>query len=441
MRWIFTTVLGLLVVIPTMAQQPIVRANLEPSKDILVGQPVRLAVTVLVPNYFTGSPDFPELELENAIVVLPQERAQNSNETLGGVTYAGITETYTIYPQQPGDFQLPPVEISAPYASSPPQTTVAHLKLPALTFHANIPAAAQNLDYFLPTTGLTIEQKWSVPLKNLRAGDVVERTIAVTAVKMQGMLIPPLPFDAPEGIRVYAEEPSVQDQKTNRGDFVFGRRTQSAKYFVQKAGDYTLPPIELKWWNLNTNRLVTANLPAVRFSAEAGASAVAELPPELEPAPVAQPKHISFWTKYRFWIRVVVPCTIAFILLLWMFWRYTPRIHREINAWRERRAHSESAYFRRLHSECERNRPEEAYAAFLKWLEVAYPRCTVSDYLSHANDSSLSSQVDTLGNSLFSQGQKGVLWKGQEFAALLALHRKTRLASPKLDRSLIDLNP
>jgi len=85
----------------SIAQGPIVRARLEPAKDIIVGQPVKLVVTVLVPNYFAGSPDFPELEIENAIVVLPQDRPQNSNEQIGSSTYAGITESYTIYSQQP----------------------------------------------------------------------------------------------------------------------------------------------------------------------------------------------------------------------------------------------------------------------------------------------------------------------------------------------------
>src|SRR5580704_6793111 len=210
------------------AQTPIIRARFEPGTGILVGQPVRLVVSVFVPNYFAGSPDFPEFEIENAIVVLPQDRPQNSNEHIGGVAYAGITETYTIYPQQPGDFRLPAAQVTVPYAGEPPKTVVGHVPMPALMFHADIPAAARSLDYFLPTTRLTIGQRWSSPLTNLRAGDSIERTITVTATTMQAMLIPPLPLEAPDGIRVYQEEPIVQDQKTDRGDFIYGRRTQSA---------------------------------------------------------------------------------------------------------------------------------------------------------------------------------------------------------------------
>jgi hypothetical protein len=140
-------------------------------------------------------------------------------------------------------------------------------------------------------------------LKNLRAGDTVERTITITAAMTQAMLIPPLPFAAPDGIRVYPEEPSVQDQKTERGVFVSGRRMQSAKYFIQKAGDYTLPAIELKWWNLSTKRMETAILPAVHFTAAANTTYVGELPPEPEAATVVQQKHVSLWTRYKGWGR------------------------------------------------------------------------------------------------------------------------------------------
>jgi hypothetical protein len=174
MRWIFLALLTVLRALDVAAQTPVVRAQLQPAEDILVGQPVRLVVSVFVPNYFTGSPDFPEFEIPNAIVVLPQDRPQNTNEQIGGLTYAGITETYIIYPQQPGDFQLPLAQITISYASSPPKSTVAHVSLPALAFHADIPAAAKNLDYFLPTTRLTIDQKWSPALKNIRAGDSIE---------------------------------------------------------------------------------------------------------------------------------------------------------------------------------------------------------------------------------------------------------------------------
>lgn len=261
------------------AQSPVVRAHFEPSQNIMVGQPVKLIVSVFVPNYFTGSPDFPEFEMENAVVVMPQDRPENSNTQVGNAKYFGITQTYVIYPQQAGDFHLPAIKLSVPYAKTPPQTTTAQVTVPALSFHADVPAAARGLSYFLPTTQLTITEKWSPSLKKVQVGDTIERTVTITASKMQAMLIPPLQLATPDGLRIYSSEPVVRDQKTPRGDFVYGQRIETAKYYVEKPGAYTLPAIELQWWNLNTHRLATASLPATSFQAAANPSLVAELPP------------------------------------------------------------------------------------------------------------------------------------------------------------------
>jgi BatD DUF11 like domain len=85
-----------------------------------VGQAVRVTVKVLVPNYFTGAPAFPELNMDDAIVVLPGEWPEHSNETVGQQTYAGISVAYLVYPQKPGSFKLPAAEIVVTYAAAPP---------------------------------------------------------------------------------------------------------------------------------------------------------------------------------------------------------------------------------------------------------------------------------------------------------------------------------
>lgn len=395
----------------SVAQRPIVRAHLEPAKGVMVGQPVHLIITVLVPNFFTGAVDLPEFELENAIIVMPQDRTEHSSEQVGGVTYAGITQTYTIYPQQPGEFRLPPAQITVPYAENPPKTTVAHLSLPSLVFDADVPAAAKGLDYFLPTTSLTVQQRWSSPLKGLRAGDTIERTVVVTAARTQAMLIPPLPFAAPDGIRVYPEQPDVHDQKTDRGDFVYGRRTQSAKYLIEKPGDYMLPAVQLKWWNITAGRMATASLPAVHFTATANPGYVPELPPEAEATPAAAPLHVSFWSRYKIWFTLIAPVVLGLLAFAWLCWRYLPPLLRQLKRWNKRRQHSEPAYFRRLERACRDHHAMETYTALLSWLQVAHPGTSLEDFLRQAPDPRLRAEVERLGESLFGSQTAGE-WRG-----------------------------
>ena len=421
-------------------QSPIIRAHLEPSKGIIVGQSIHLVVEVLVPNFFTGSPGFPTFELENVIVVLPEQTPRNLNELVNGQRYAGIRQTYFLYPQQAGDFQLPSVQLSVPYAKDPPKTTIAHVPIPALTFHATIPAAAQSLKYFLPTTRLTMQQKWSSPLDKIRVGDSVERTITVTTIKMQGMLIPPLPLEAPSGIRIYPTEPRVSDQKTDRGEFVFGRRTQSAKYFIQQEGTYVLPAIELKWWNLNTNRVDTATLPDLHFTAAPNPSYVAELPPEPEPVITSQYKPSNPWIKYKFWICIVIPLSIATLFLIWFAYRHLPLLYRRVIARQHRNRHSETAYFNNLIHACKRNDASKAYQWLLRWQAYFGSTKTLDHFLEQTKDDALKQQVYFLTASLFAASPK-VRWTGTTLAELLQKHRKGLLPPLRQCSQLPSLNP
>jgi hypothetical protein len=216
---------------------------------------------VLVPNYFTGAPEFPQINIENAIVVLPQETPTHTNDTIAGQTFAGIGVTYLIYPQQPGTFRLPPAEIAVKYASDPPRSVEDHLPLPSVAFDAVIPPQAADLDYFLPTDSLVITQKFDKPLKNLKVGDTVTRTVTIAASKLRAMLIPPTTFEAPDGMAVYPVQPAVDDVKTDRGEFVQGKRVDSVTYLISKEGDYTLPEIRIEWWNLTARKVQTAGLP------------------------------------------------------------------------------------------------------------------------------------------------------------------------------------
>ncbi|WP_058185758.1 BatD family protein [Terracidiphilus gabretensis] len=423
------------------AQTPMIRAHLEPAENITVGEPVRLVITVLVPNYFTGSPEFPEFEIENAIVVLPQETPQNSSERVQGVTYAAITETYTLYPQQAGDFSLPSAQIDASYASTPPKRALAHLTLPLLTFRAEIPAAARGLEYFLPTTKLTIEQRWTPAPKALRVGDTIERTITVTAAKLQAMLIPPLQFKAADGIRIYEEEPKVHDEKSNRNEFLFGQRTQSAQYLMQKEGSYTLPAIELKWWNVSTRKVVKAVLPAVHFEVAENPAAATELAPEQPQPTMAQQPKVNLWARYKRQIWVGVLWLLGALLLLWLAWQWLPRLYRSVQHWRTQRRELEQTYFRAVVKACNENHPKEAYAALLLWLNRRSPGKSLDEIYASSQDADLMSEINRLGAILFTSTSGDAQWDGRRLADLLRVWRKQEAKTHDEKTALVALNP
>lgn len=440
MRYLLTWILMAVAASIAIAQSPVVHAHLEPTGGVIVGEPVRLVVQILAPNYFTGSPDFPGFELENTIVVQPQERAENSSVKIHGTTYAGISETYFLYPQQPGDFKIPPVQFTVSYANRPPATTIAHVQMPSLTFHAELPAAAQGMDYFLPTTRLLLHEKWSKPLKNLRVGDTVERTATITAMKMQAMLIPPLPMNAPAGIRIYPEQASIQDQKTSTGEFVYGRRVERAQYFIQKEGDYTLPAIQLKWWNLAAKRMETATLPAVHFTAAPNPDLEAAIPPEKAPILAAPAPTVHWWVRYRRWIRAGSLTGLLVLLSFWICWKFLPTgirfFRRKYRAWQI----SETASFHRLLHACRGNDPVSAYRRLLAWLTLAWPEFSVEEFIATENNAAISTEIEHLGAVLFSQ-HSHINWNGKGLATALKDVRAKKHRRSIKTKQLLPLNP
>jgi hypothetical protein len=73
-------ILGMVASLASAAAQPRVRVEIDAKEPLLVGQQVRVNVTVLAPNFFLSSPQFPTFDLPGAIVTLLDENALNTTE-------------------------------------------------------------------------------------------------------------------------------------------------------------------------------------------------------------------------------------------------------------------------------------------------------------------------------------------------------------------------
>jgi hypothetical protein len=422
------------------APAPVIRAVIESPAPIIVGQAVRVRVSVLVPNYFMGQPDFPQFNMDDAIVVLPGETPENSNETIAGESYAGISVTYLVYPQQPASFKLPDVEIGVKYAANPPKSAEARLRLPSLTFDAVIPPQAADLDYFLPTTSLTVRQKLDKPLKDLRVGDTFTRTVTISASKLRAMLIPPTRFEAPNGITVYPKQAAVDDIKTNRGEFVQGRRVDSATYVIRKQGSYTLPEIRLQWWDLAAHKIRTATVPLIRFDALPSPSYHPEIAPEPEPTLAPVPAQTNGMKRYLRLAEITSISLFGVALLVWISLHFIPRLRKHWDQARRLHKNSEANYFHELRRACKAEAPEQIYPLLIGWLRRFRPGVPLTEFLRETADPELISQVDSVAAILFKTASTGNLSGRRMSSALQRVRSHER--SEKVHRcALPPLNP
>lgn len=435
-----TPVIILAAFVPLLAQDnsPIVRASFSPHGSVLVGQPVRLTISVLVPTFFSGEPDFPELSIQGTIVSATEDRPTNFNEPVNGSTYFGISKDYLIYPQSPGDFALPPEPITVKYSAGGIKTAEAHLKLPTAKFTATIPTEAEGLGYFIATTSLTATQHLDKKLTDLKVGDSFHRTITVHVANTFSMFLPPLEFEAPEGIRIYPGQPKVDDLRTDRGDFTGGRRIDSATYLIQKEGHYQLPEILISWWDLNAKRMRTTRIRAIEFDAIPNPAYKPELTPYVQPVMPAQPVEVSPWDRVKGWLK---PTAIALtaIAVFWLAWRrYSPRVRDAIKHRRWEKEHSQAAQLERVIAAAKRNDAPTTMGELLH----------LDDRLRNAPQASLNlpqlrSSIDDLERVLYSIGSAEP-WVGKPLVdALHTASRGYRVAVRHHERGAIlpPLNP
>ena len=128
-------------------------------------------------------------------------------------------------------------------------------------------------------TSMEVTQTWNPPaMDTVVAGDVIERTITRRATGTTAMMLPPVSFDATEGVRLYSADPILEDH-IERGASSAERRDR-IKYQFERPGTFQLPSVSLVWWDPQAEKLQQETLPGatINVAGTIEAAATAELP-------------------------------------------------------------------------------------------------------------------------------------------------------------------
>ena len=242
-------------------------------------------------------------------------------------------------------------------------------------------------------------------------GDAFVRTVVMKADDLPGMLLPSLPTEAPEGLRIYPREPLVADQN-ERGDFT-GTRTETFSYLCAAPGRYTLPELRFPWWDPVNKQVHTETLPAVSFTVIPNPSATTG----------GDEEGGALGSQRR---RLLRGLTLGALLALLATggWRARHRIARCWHAWRT----SEPVKFHQLRKTCQGTDAATALRAYHDWLRTqnAGLRTTWNELASSPGP--LYQELRRLQATLFSDKQ-GEDWNGKKLANALITSRRTLLKS------------
>ncbi|PZQ35840.1 MAG: protein BatD [Ectopseudomonas oleovorans] len=192
-------------------------------------------------------------------------------KSIGGVLHGVIELQYAIYPQRSGQLVIPGQTFSATLVDrsrsndflpfGPRAGKVSRVKSPDIPLQvkpkpADYPADAP----WLPARALGLAETWNPQPEQSQVGDSLTRRLILKVDGLSSAQLPPLPATQVDGLRRYPDQPQMDDQKSENG--IVGTREEREALVPSRAGNFELPPLEIVWWNTQTDTLERTTLSA-----------------------------------------------------------------------------------------------------------------------------------------------------------------------------------
>ncbi len=204
----------------------------------------------------------------DADAILQKVSEDNFQTTRNGIRYEVFERRYAIYPQKSGSLRINPITFEARINAAQPKTIfdsfrmsgqLKRLRSKAIDITVKAAPSNINLQDWLPATKIQLIEEWSDDIQNIKAGDPVTRTITIAAEGLTGVQLPDFAFDDIKGLKQYPDKAIIEDRKSSTG--IIGLKQIKVALIPASSGTYTLPAIEMKWWNTKTNKPETVSLP------------------------------------------------------------------------------------------------------------------------------------------------------------------------------------
>ncbi len=340
------------------------------TKKVFKQQPIKASVTVYTSTWFTDSPDFGSININNSFV-LPFKRTVSGIQYVDNKKYATLEFFYLIFPYESGSLTIPELEISI---STPLEGDYKGVKRqlktkPVVIEVTDQPDGFKGSDWFVAKDAY-ISDSWNTQLNKVQVGDVIERTITVRALGTLPAFIPDIELNENNWSTIYPREPQLKDTRT-RTD-ANGVRTESFRYLVEKEGEFIIPAVSVSWWNPYLNKQysrstkeqkidVTPN-PDLGILTTMRDSLNAEIPQQID---TNQEQAVSI---FGLTIREFIILVVIVLLAFWLIAKLIKTITHDIKQRRERYLNSEQYWFDKIKQE--KQSPAGQLHALYNWLLI-----------------------------------------------------------------------
>jgi len=356
---------------------------------------------------------------------------------IGNRRYLVVERHYALFTQKSGTLNLAPVVFQGevmqpgsrrdglfgtPFGRFGRPGEIRRVQSNPISITIDAPPALAAGRPWLPSSNLQLVENWG-ERKQLRVGEPVTRTLMLFADGLTAAQLPELAVELPEGLKQYPDQPSLNDRESRDG--ITGIRQTKIAIVPSRSGQFTLPAIELDWWNLTKQRMETARIPEQRI--EVLPAPFSEPGPVVTPPPQqtaeAQPQETEILsgatTLSANWL-------VGLVLFLGLGWLTT------LGAWwysRRQRGTAPVSHpppvsipvddqerktdLQALRAACLANQPEETAKALLGWGRTRWPKSpprTLGAIADHSSDPELKKEIAELERHLYAGARNP--WQG-----------------------------
>ncbi|MGM0570114.1 protein BatD [Marinobacter sp.] len=234
---------------------------------------VRLYYTNNVIQGHLKDPEHPDVMIEQ----LGEQKQYR--ELLDGERYRVVERNFVLFPQKPGELQLPPIDFQG--TARHPRGHQYRITDSATLFPLKVRDIPDSFSgsTWLPARSVELSEQGLDQSNPVAPGENLTRTLTLTADGLPATTLPdPAPV-YPDALRAYPEPAQRQSSASEEG--VSGQLQQTVALVPVPAhgGEITLPEVRIPWWDVDEDRERVAVLPA-RTLQVAGPVRIADAEPE-----------------------------------------------------------------------------------------------------------------------------------------------------------------
>ena len=212
--------------------------------------------------------------------------------TINGVPHLVQERRFILYAERSGNFDIGSVLFQGHFATGrrdlfgQSQTVPKRVRSNGLSINVKaVPNGAKQP--WLPAKQLTLSHYLSEGEFNV--GEPITLTLSIIADGLMAEQIPDFDLVLPKNLKAYPDQPEIDTNWSNGS--VTAQRTDKIALIPTQPGHYALPPIQLHWWNTETDKAEVATIDGIHF--EVGGASLAADTEHTDPLPVAKQANTS----------------------------------------------------------------------------------------------------------------------------------------------------